>query len=77
MTIGELVNFPHGMDSCPCGILQTGRGGAKMEEKKENRTIIPPLPQVNTFPIVTDPFGSYTGLVHEFEEKPVQDADDL
>lgn len=27
--------------------------------------------------IVTDPFGSYTGLVHDPQEKPVQDADDL
>lgn len=27
--------------------------------------------------IVTDPFGSYTGLVRPPEEKPVQDADDL
>ena len=27
--------------------------------------------------IVTDPFGSYTGLVRHPEEKPVQDADDL
>ena len=27
--------------------------------------------------IVTDPFGSYTGLVKDPEEKPVQDADDL
>lgn len=27
--------------------------------------------------IVTDPFGSYTGLVKHPEEKPVQDADDL
>ena len=26
---------------------------------------------------VTDPFGSYTGLVRHPEEKPVQDADDL
>lgn len=48
-----------------------------MEKKKENITIIPPLPQVNTFPIVTDPFGSYTGLVLEQDEKPIQDADDL
>ena len=48
-----------------------------MEKKKENMTVIPPLPQVNTFSIVTDPFGSYTGLVHEPDEKPVQDADDL
>lgn len=28
-------------------------------------------------PIVTDPFGSYTGLVRRPEEKPVQDVDDL
>ena len=27
--------------------------------------------------ICTDPFGSYTGLVTEPDEKPVQDADDL
>ena len=27
--------------------------------------------------ISTDPFGSYTGLVKDPEEKPVQDADDL
>lgn len=27
--------------------------------------------------IVTDPFGSYTGLVKALDEKPVQDADDL
>ena len=27
--------------------------------------------------IVTDPFGSYTGLVKHPEDKPVQDADDL
>lgn len=34
-----------------------------VEEKKEK--------------IVTDPFGSYTGLVKDPGEKPVQDADDL
>lgn len=27
--------------------------------------------------IITDPFGSYTGLVKDLDEKPVQDADDL
>ena len=27
--------------------------------------------------IVADPFGSYTGLVRDPFEKPVQDADDL
>ena len=35
-----------------------------MEEKKKER-------------IVSDPFGSYTGLTKHPEEKPVQDADDL
>ena len=28
-------------------------------------------------PIITDPFGSYTGLVKDDDDKPVQDADDL
>ena len=28
-------------------------------------------------PIITDPFGSYTGLTKEEDEKPVQDVDDL
>lgn len=28
-------------------------------------------------PIEADPFGSYTGVPKEFEEMPVQDADDL
>jgi len=27
--------------------------------------------------ISTDPFGSYTGLVKDLDEKPVQDAGDL
>lgn len=27
--------------------------------------------------IITDPFGSYTGLVKDPDGKPVQDADDL
>ena len=35
-----------------------------MRERKEER-------------IITDPMGSYTGLVKDPEEKPVQDADDL
>ena len=47
-----------------------------MKEKKQKHTVIPPMPQVNTFPIETDPFGSYTGLSMDMEE-PVQDADDL
>jgi hypothetical protein len=51
-------------------------GGEKMDEKKGENTVIPPLPQVNTFPIITDPFGSYSGLSLDMEE-PVQDADDL
>lgn len=28
-------------------------------------------------PIITDPFGSYTGLVKDGDDKPIQDADDL
>ena len=48
-----------------------------MKKKRDPLTIIPPLPQSNTFTIVTDPFGSYTGLVENLTEKPVQDADDL
>ena len=28
-------------------------------------------------PILTDPMGSYTGLVSDEDEVPVQDADDL
>ena len=39
-------------------------GGVTMKEKKEEK-------------IISDPFGSYTGLVKEPYEKPVQDADDL
>lgn len=27
--------------------------------------------------IITDPFGSYTGMPIDPEERPVQDADDL
>lgn len=27
--------------------------------------------------IVTDPFGSYTGVPIELDERPIQDADDL
>lgn len=48
-----------------------------MEKKKEEMTVIPPLPQVNTFPPVIDPLGSYTGRAADPYEKPVQDADDL
>lgn len=47
-----------------------------MKKKEGKRTVIPPLPQINTFPVYTDPFGSYTGLPLDMEE-PVQDADDL
>lgn len=48
-----------------------------MERKRDPLSVIPPLLQSNTFPIVADPFGSYTGLVENLQEKPVQDADDL
>jgi len=32
---------------------------------------------ITSEPIITDPFGSYTGLVRDIDDKPVQDADDL
>lgn len=48
-----------------------------MEQRKKVKKVIPPLPQINTFPIITDPQGSYTGLTLEPEETPVQDVDDL
>ena len=35
-----------------------------LKEKKEEK-------------IISDPYGSYTGLVKDLDEKPVQDADDL
>ena len=48
-----------------------------MEKKRDPLSVIPPLLQSNSYPIVTDPFGSYTGLVRNLQEKPMQDADDL
>ena len=48
-----------------------------MEEKKDPLAIIPPMLRSNVFPIVSDPFGSYTGLADGRHELPVQDADDL
>ncbi len=49
---------------------------------KENKKIPVFFPEgsMNTIGkdwIMTDPFGSYTGLVKEEDEVPVQDADDL
>lgn len=43
--------------------------------EKEIPVFLPPEQKEET--ICTDPFGSYTGLVRDPEEKPVQDADDL
>ena len=52
-----------------------------MKEQKSRKSMILPLGSegVTTFPgpIITDPNGSYTGLVRDADEKPVQDADDL
>ena len=48
-----------------------------MEKKRDPLSVIPPMLRSNVFPVVTDPFGSYTGLVQDLYEKPVQDADDL
>lgn len=52
-----------------------------MHERHSRKNRILPLGSegLTSFPgpIITDPFGSYTGLVPEGDEKPVQDADDL
>lgn len=48
-----------------------------MEKKRDPLSIIPPMLRSNVYPVVSDPFGSYTGLVKDPTEKPVQDADDL
>lgn len=48
-----------------------------MNREKEGKRIAPPMPQINTYPVYTDPFGSYTGVVLDPEDDPVQDADDL
>lgn len=44
-------------------------------KKKEIPIFLPD--NMNSNLISTDPFGSYTGLVQDPEDKPVQDADDL
>ena len=48
-----------------------------MKKKKPRMPLVPPPPPTNIAPIVTDPLGSYTGLVYDLDDKPVQDADDL
>ena len=48
-----------------------------MKEKKEKKWVVPPPPPTGIAHIITDPFGSYTGLVADLDDKPVQDADDL
>ena len=72
-----MVNFPHGMDTCPCGILQSVQGGVAVKKKNEEKWVVPPPPPTNIAPFAMDPFGSYTGLVLGLDDQPVQDADDL
>lgn len=54
-----------------------------MKNEDGEKIIYPPIPAYQVgigpipMPIITDPFGSYTGLTKEPDEKPVQDADDL
>ncbi len=55
-----------------------------MKKKKEflsagSKPMLPYVPDgIGYDPMInTDPFGSYTGLVKDLDEKPVQDADDL
>lgn len=49
----------------------------KEEKKMDKMPLILPAPFGVEGPIVTDPMGMYTGLTHEPDDKPVQDADDL
>lgn len=48
-----------------------------MEDNKKLLAAMRPLPHSNAYSIVTDPFGSYTGVVRALDEDPVQDVDDL
>ncbi len=52
-----------------------------MKREHRKRPIVMPMNPdgITCIPgtIITDPFGSYTGLVPEGEDKPIQDADDL
>ena len=50
----------------------------RISENQKRPPEFPPLPlwaEGNTG--YFDPFGSYTGLTEDLDEKPVQDADDL
>ena len=52
-----------------------------MKKKRQDFNVVFPE-SVNSdhqeVPVIhTDPFGSYTGLVNDLTEKPIQDADDL
>ena len=48
-----------------------------MKKKNEKKWVVPPPPPTNIAPFATDPYGSYTGLVLNLDDEPVQDADDL
>ena len=64
MNLCYLTIFPEKMQHKSPLERKAKPGGENMKEKKEEK-------------IITDPFGSYTGLVKDPNEKPVQDADDL
>lgn len=50
-----------------------------MRKIKKIPILFPPgsMMDITNEPIQTDPMGSYTGLVKDVNEVPVQDADDL
>ena len=46
-----------------------------MKKKDKDEWDVPAFPPLG--PVITDPFGSYTGRPTDVMETPVQDADDL
>ena len=65
---------------CSSGVLYVLQVSWNAETGGDSmKKIIPaiPLSDLEGKQICTDPFGSYTGLVTDPHDKPVQDADDL
>ena len=67
----------YSINSLQQGILKSG--GAIMKEKKSvpERYPIGYLLRMEQEVIITDPLGSYTGILDDPMDTPVQDVDDL